>query len=170
MGSRQARLAASQHRADARKQFAQPERLGKVVVRAELEANDAIHFIAAMTRRYDDRHIRARSNRAQQIQSIVLAQLQIKDNKIWLVGEMSCRAVAIGRRDDAHAVLGEIILDHPANGTIVLNEEHLRMPSGIFVGATAKRCVRRRLGKLFPARIPYFVHEFFPDTLSRFGI
>ena len=109
-GSRQARLAASQYRTDTREQFAQPEWLGKVVVRTQFEANDAIDFVAAMTCRYDDRHIRARPDRTQQIQSIVLAELQIKDNQTLLVGEMSHGAVAIGGRDDAHAVLGEIVL------------------------------------------------------------
>ena len=141
-------MAASQYRTDTREQFARPEWLGKVVVRTEFEANDAIDFVAAMTCRYDDRHIRARPDRTQQIQSIVLAELQIKDNQTLLVGEMSHGAVAIGGRDDAHAVLGEIVLNHPTNGAIVLDEEHLCAPSGILVGATAKRCVRRRLSKL----------------------
>lgn len=160
--SRQARLASPQHRADARKQFAQPKGFGNVVVRTELEANDAIHFIATMTSRYDDRYIRARPDRTQEVQSIVLAELEIEYNQTWLVREMSSRTGAIGGRNDLHTVLGEIILDHPTNGAIVLDEEHLRMPSGILVGAAAKRCVQRRLGKLFAAQIPYFGHESLP--------
>src|SRR5689334_15326650 len=73
-----------QYGADACKQLTQVERLGEIVVGAELETNHAIDVIATVARDDDDRHFRARADLAKQIQSVLGSKPQIEYHKVRL--------------------------------------------------------------------------------------
>jgi len=52
-----------------------------VVVRTELETDDAIDFVATMARRDDHRDVRMRTHFPQKIQPIILTEPQIQNDQ-----------------------------------------------------------------------------------------
>jgi len=86
---RAARLAPAQHRADAGQQFAQAERLGHVVIRAQFQPDDPIDLVPPVTGGDDDRNIGLRPDRPQQIEPVRLAEMQVQDHQ---VGSLSAKS------------------------------------------------------------------------------
>jgi hypothetical protein len=68
-----------QYGANAGKQLSEAEWFYDVVVRTELETDDAIDFVATMAGRDDDRDVRMRTNFPQEIQPIIMTELQIQN-------------------------------------------------------------------------------------------
>ena len=73
-----------QHRADAGEQLPKAERLDDVIVRAELQADDAVDFIRTMAGGDDDRNIGMGADFSQQIQPVVLTKPQIQNDQAGL--------------------------------------------------------------------------------------
>ena len=74
----------AQHGAHACDQLARRERLGHVVVGAELEAGNAIDLLVPRGED-DDRQARLLADRAAQVESVRVRQLQIEDRQPHLV-------------------------------------------------------------------------------------
>ena len=94
------RCDAAQQRGDPRGQLLRAERLGDVVVGAELEARDAIGFFAAR-RQHDDRDRRGRRIGAQRLadpQAVQPRQHQIEDDEIDRLAPQPRQHVAARRR------------------------------------------------------------------------
>ena len=83
-GGSSRRASAAQDRSHARRQLAQAERLGHVIVGAEIEAGDAVRF-ARPRRQHDDRHRRGFGPAAQQPADLGTAehrQVEIENDEI----------------------------------------------------------------------------------------
>src|SRR5258705_9747042 len=70
-----------QYGANAGKQLSETEWFYDVVVRTELETDDAIDFVATMARRDDHRDVRMRTHFPQKIQPIILTEPQIQNDQ-----------------------------------------------------------------------------------------
>src|SRR5262249_62345874 len=99
-----------QHGADARKQFAQIERLGHIVVGAKLEADDTIDIVTSVTRNDDDRHVGTRSDLSQQVQTVLSTEPKIEGHQVDLgARKMLDHLSATARRQGADVVLAEVV-------------------------------------------------------------
>src|SRR5258708_35449358 len=117
---------AAQYRADARQQFPQAERLDDVVVRAELEADDAIDLVEAMTGQDDDGHVRMGADVPQQVEAVMFAELQVENDQAGMrPGEVSIHLVSIGRNADGDVIFLEIAGHHSAYRLVVVDHDNV---------------------------------------------
>ena len=130
-------LLASQHGANARQKFAKAERFGDIVVGAQLQPDDPIDLVAPVTGGNDYRNIGARSDLAQQVETVLLAEPQIEDHEIRLARrEVMGHLLPPRRANGVHIVLLEVVGDHAQHDRIVLDDEDARRP--IVGGAQAQ--------------------------------
>ena len=80
-GRRGARFIAPQYGPDARRQFARVERLGQVVVGAQLQTHDAVHIVAAR-RQHHHRHVALAAQPAQDFEAIDARQHDIQHHQV----------------------------------------------------------------------------------------
>jgi hypothetical protein len=114
----------SQHGSYAGEQFSQAERLRHIVVRAQLQTDDAIDFLEPMAGGDDDGYVGAQANLAQQIQSIVPAKAQIQNDQARLgARQMPAQFVPACRGAGGYVVLLEITRDHAPSGQVVVDDE-----------------------------------------------
>ena len=85
LGRPLARLAAAQDRLDPRHKLPRVERLGQVVVGADLEADDLVHVVAA-GREHDDRDVAFAPQRAADLHAVDLGQHQVEHDQRGLEG------------------------------------------------------------------------------------
>ena len=76
-----ARRTAARDRTDARDELTEPERLDDVVVRAELEPDDAVDLVAARGDD-DDRHVRLGTQLAAQVEPVEVGQTEIEQDDV----------------------------------------------------------------------------------------
>ena len=94
-------LAATEHRADARRQLARAERLRDVVVGAELQPDDLVDLGVAR-REHHDRHARLGTDLARHLEAGQLGEHQVEEHEVRLVGlEPLQRRAPVARLDDA---------------------------------------------------------------------
>ena len=116
-------LRAAQHRMDARDELARRERLRHVVVRAQLEARDAVDLLVARGEHHD-RQPRAGADRAAHVEAVGVGQLQIEDREPDVVPlELGEPLGAARRPDDAKAVALEVRADDRGDVLLVLDHE-----------------------------------------------
>src|SRR5215470_12493345 len=98
--------------ADAREELARVERLGQVVVGAELEADDLVHVLP-LGGDHDDRDaggVRARAQAAAHLEAVHAGEHEIeKDDVRRLRPGEGQAALAVGRDRDLHLVLAEVL-------------------------------------------------------------
>ena len=102
------RLGAPQDAADARQQLSRLERLGEIVVGAHFQADDAIDRLAARGQ-HDHRQVRARAQRAAQLQAVLAGHHEVEDDQVDARRVERCphrRAVRRFRRAEAVARRG----------------------------------------------------------------
>ena len=100
----------SQHRAHSSQKLPQVERFRHVVVSAELEADDAVDLVAAVTRRDDDRHVAMRSNLPQQVEAVLEAEPKIQDHHVDLVGsELIDHLLTAGGQQCPDVIVDEVV-------------------------------------------------------------
>ncbi len=119
------RLRAAQDGADAREQFAQVERFGQIIVRAEFQAHDAIDVVLAPGED-DDRHARRFTQLARQGHAVFRGQFQIEQDQI---DDLARHGVAHGgpirRTGYAQVVVAEVVGDHLAQVGIVIDYQDM---------------------------------------------
>ncbi len=123
-----AQFVAPQNGPNAREQFSEAERLGHIVVRAQLEAHDTIDFLQPVTGGDDHGDVRVGSNLSEQIEPIFAPQSQIENDQARLThGEMASQVLPAGRGTRRDVMLFEVTGDHPPRGRIVIdNRPHSR--------------------------------------------
>ena len=105
--------------------------LRQIVVGSELQSDDAIDIVAAMTSHDDDRHVGVRTDVAEQIEAILLTEPQIEDHEIHLgVAELTVHLLATFRDQGADVILLEVVHDHTAQGGVVLDDEDTHLAIG----------------------------------------
>jgi hypothetical protein len=118
--------------ADARKKFAQAEGFRYVVVGAEFQADDAIDFVAPMACHNDHGNIGTRPNFAQKVEPVLLAELQIEDDQVWLFSrKLPQHRLASAGNDDAHIVASQVVLDEIADAQIVVDKQNPQRTAGV---------------------------------------
>jgi hypothetical protein len=138
--SRGAGLAAPQDRAHARHELARRERLGEVIVAADLEAVDAVDLVV-LGRQEHDRHraaARIRAQAAAHLDAVELGHEDVEHHQRRAVGgEARERLHAVGGHRGGEAGPLQRKAHHVADSRIVVHHEHLEH-AGI-VGATHGR-------------------------------
>ena len=111
---------------DAGQQLARAERLRQVVVGAELEADHPIHRLAAMAGEHDDRKIGIRSKRANDLETVLIAELQVENHQVDRVrSQHPLHLAAVGSHAHPHALIGQVVRDHGAHGRIVIDDKNV---------------------------------------------
>jgi hypothetical protein len=114
---------AAQNAVDACQQLARVERLGEVVVRAHLQADDAVDLVAAR-REHDYRQPGARSQVAAQAQAVLARQHDIEHDEVGAARLQDApHLAAVGGARDAKAVALEVIAQQPADFGVVIDDE-----------------------------------------------
>ena len=115
--------AAAQHGADAREQLARAERLGEVVVGAELEAHHAVGLFRAAGE-HDDRNRRFVAQRARERHAVLGLEPEIEHHEVdHLLGEHLAHGGAVGYRGHAQIVLPEVVDDQLPDAWIVVDRQ-----------------------------------------------
>jgi hypothetical protein len=128
------RLDAPHHGANPRHQLAGAERLGHVVVRAELEAGDTIGFTGPRGE-HDDRHIAGPAQCARDIEPVRLRQCQVEHHEIGPApGDLAERIGAVCGGHDVEPGALQVIPHEPQDLGLVVDDENA-LHGRVIVGA-----------------------------------
>src|SRR5712692_283893 len=126
------RRCAAHHSIDAGEHLADRKRLGDVVVRAELEADNLVD-LGILGRDHDDRHAAALAQRATEVETAHAGQHQVEQDEVRAGGArrpQACSAVArVIHREPGR---DEVVLEHLADALVVLHDKN---PPGAAVAA-----------------------------------
>lgn len=119
-------VAAPQHGVDAGQQLARRERLAEVVVRADLQADDAVDLVAAGGEQDDGHIVVAGPQIAQGREAIDLGHHQIKyDQRRALALEARGQAVTVMQHRHGKALLGQVFAQQVAQFDVVIDDQDL---------------------------------------------
>ena len=119
-----ARGDAAQDDVDPRDELARAERLGDVVVAADLEAEHAVDLVVAR-RQEQDRNVGGLSDFAADIQPVEFRHADIEHDQIGPVGGKAGQCfLAVARLEDGHAGLLQCDADDLADVQVVVNDEN----------------------------------------------
>ena len=110
-------------RLDPGNQRAGMERLGDVVVGAQLQADDRVDHVVARSEHHD-RDIAPSAQLAAHLEAVQLGQHQVEDHQIWIVSGVEGEGLlAIGRGDHRPALLFEIEPEQLDDVALVVDHE-----------------------------------------------
>jgi hypothetical protein len=105
------------------------ERLGNVIIRPNLQADDAVHHVAA-AREHDDAHIRARPDLLGELDPILTGQDEVEEHKV------DPRPIQAGAHSgsvlggaDAEALTFEVAGQHLPDAGVVIDHKDMRLVS-----------------------------------------
>jgi hypothetical protein len=140
-----------QHGADTRQQFARRERFGQVIVRTQLEAEDAIGLVGACRQHHDGQ---VRTAGAAQFtaegDAVGVRQHQVQHHQVDLVRRD--RGPHLGgarRRRRAQSLLLQVLGDELADPGIVIDEKNV-VGRGVHGRIVTARCALLHLPGLYP--------------------
>ena len=111
---------------DAQHQLARAERLGDVVVGAQLETDHAV-LLRAERGQHDDREVAAGTDAAEHLETIDAGQHHIEHDEVGpLVSHHRQRGLAVGRLRDVVPLGAQVGQHHLADGRVVVDDEHVR--------------------------------------------
>ena len=115
---------APQQRLDPAHQLAQPERLGQVVVGAELEADDLVDLVVARGQD-EDRHLGSgRAEAAQDLEAVHPGEPHVEHDEVGRLARRDLEAFLAGPGDgDLVALLLEGVLDAARDRVFVFDDE-----------------------------------------------
>ncbi len=129
-------LPATEERAHAGQQLADPKRFGEIVVRAEIERFDLGRFLSARGE-HDHRNIRPPAQLAQQGQSVEIGQHQIEDEQIGRIApEPNQRRRAPFRELHLVAMAPQGDIERAPDLRFVIDDQNARIAHA---GASARR-------------------------------
>ena len=116
-------LGAAEERPDPGRQLAQAERLGDVVVGAELEPDDLVE-LGVLGREHDDRHAGLGPDDPADLDAGQLGEHQVEQDEVGLLGaEAGQRLAPVGRGDDPEALGLERVDERLAQRRLVVDDE-----------------------------------------------
>ncbi len=123
-GVREVAIGAAQERLDPAQELAQPERLGQVVVGAELEADDLVDLVVAGGQ-HEDRHLGAgRADAPKRLEPIDAGQAHVEHDEVGRLAGRDLQALLAGLGDaDVVALLLEGVLDPASDGVLVFDDQ-----------------------------------------------
>src|SRR5919204_4739130 len=114
---------AAQQRAHAAPKLADRERLGDVVVRAELEPDDLVELVVA-GREHDDRNLALGAQALADLEAVELGQHQVEHDEVDVLFREACeRLLAVPRLQHAIPLALERIGEELLDGVLVVDEE-----------------------------------------------
>ena len=124
-GVREIAVGAPEQRLDAAHQLAQPERLGQVVVRAELQADDLVHLLVARGQEQDGRLGSRAAQAPEHLEAVHARQADVEDHEIGRAVRRDLEALlAVARDGHLVALLLEGVLDAARDGVLVLDDQN----------------------------------------------
>jgi hypothetical protein len=118
-----ARLAAPQHRADARQQLVEVERLGHVVVGTKVERAHLVDDLVAGGE-HDDRHLAVQPQAAADLEAVRPRHGDVEQHHVGpVVARGRQRRVAVGNRAHLEALVGQTPLEQPDDLRIVVDQQ-----------------------------------------------
>ena len=136
---RRGRALAAQDGAQAGLQLARLEGLGEIVVGAELEADDAVHRLAARGQ-HQDRHVAGAAQAAAEIEPVGIGQHEVEDDRVEGLALELGLAVAAGAGDGhAKARPAEIVRNHPGEAVVVVDHQDA-LGHWLSIGPARSRC------------------------------
>ncbi|CAG9268642.1 hypothetical protein PCAR4_80005 [Paraburkholderia caribensis] len=119
-------LMAAQHGMNAREQFLRHERLAEIVVRAEFEADHAVHAIGARRQHDDGNRVAAGAQLLERRESVDAGHHQVEhDDRRTLALESAREMRGIVQHREFDAALLEEIAKQVAQVGVVVDEQHL---------------------------------------------
>jgi hypothetical protein len=132
---RRRRLDAAEHRPHAGTQLPRRERLGDVVVSAQLGPDGPVRLLAAGCHQ-DHRHGGAAADPPAELQPVGSGQHHVEDDQVRRIAlEETARVVAVRRLDRPEAVALEVPHHHIAHIRVVVDHQHRRHRATVFCGA-----------------------------------
>ena len=143
-------LATTQHGLHARHEFPHGERLGHVVVGADLETDHAVDFIVA-GRQHQQRHSTRPANLAAHVEAVHAGKHEVQHHQVRLGGERQFkRAFAVGGRLDLVALASQVVGDGAGQALFVLDDQDPGQgvsPRARHSGLCLQRSTIRRAGR-----------------------
>jgi hypothetical protein len=119
-------VGSAQHGADPGQELPRTEGLGEIVVRAQLQAHDAVGFLGAAGQD-DDRQLRFSTQLAQQLHAVLALQPQIEQHQIQdLVTKRTHQLRTSRRLRHPKIVLLQVLADELAHRDVVVDHQHMR--------------------------------------------
>ena len=146
----QLRVRTAKHGSYPRDELSRRERLRHVVVRAELETDDAVSLLAP-GRQHDHRQLRAVADPAAELETVHARQHQIEHDErgLILLDELA-GAVSVGRLERAISLALEIAADDLTDDRFVVDDEdgrHVRSQPHECYGGLKSACVSPQAGR-----------------------
>jgi hypothetical protein len=117
------RAAAPQDGAQPGLQLARLERLGEVVVGADLQPDHAVHRLAAGGQ-HQDRHVAGAAQAAAEVEPVGVGQHEVEDHRVEALAPQPCLAVARrAGKGQAKARPAKIVGDHPGEAFVVIDHQ-----------------------------------------------
>ena len=114
-----------QHGTDTGQKLAQTEWLGHVVVGAKFQPDHPVDLIASMAGDDNHRNIETRSDLAQEIQAVFVAQTEIEDNQVgFSSSKMPHHLISLRGRHDAQVVPFEIVRHHLPDRRVIIDDKN----------------------------------------------
>ena len=125
-------IGTSQERLDTAHQLAQPEGLGQVVIRAQLQSDDLVHLVIPRGEHQDRRLGAGRTQSAQQLEAVDAGESHVQDDEIrgQLAGDGQ-PLFAVRRDGHLVSLLLEGVLETPRDRELVLHDQDRRHCPGM---------------------------------------
>ena len=137
-------LGPAEQRPDPRRQLAQAERLGHVVVGAELEPDHLVQ-LGILGREHHDRHARLGADDPADLDPRQLGEHQVEQDEVGTFGPEPGQGLAtVGRRDDPESVGLERVDQRLAQGRLVVDDEDRSCHSRLSIRARVNDPLTRR--------------------------
>ena len=134
----------------ARQQFPRIEWLGQIIVRADLETDDAVHIFAARGQQ-QNADVRRRADPPQHLKPIQSRQHHVQQDQ--RKGFSSARSSALCRRDaprDAESESPHVLRQHRAELNIIVNEKnvfHVHVSAASSLRPSQRKAARKKCNK-----------------------
>ena len=115
----------TQRRPHAREQLIHAERLGDVIVGAEIERLDLADLVAAAGQHHDRNRLVARSHHPQQFEALHIGQSEIENDQIGFLRQQLERRLAVRRLQDFVALRAQAHAQQLADGRLVIDHQNL---------------------------------------------
>ena len=150
----------TKRRPHARKQFIHAERLGDVIVGAEVERLDLADLVAAARQHHDRDALVARADHPQQFEALHIGQSKIENDQIGILRQQLERGLAVRRLQDFVALRAQAHAQQLADGRLVI--DHQNLERGRAHAAVSSCLVAGGIGSLIVKTAPVPVGDGLP--------
>ena len=119
-----------QRRAHAGQQFIHPERLGQIIVGAEIERLDFSRLIAAAREHHDRHAVVAPADHSQQFMALDIGKAEIENDQGGILGQQLKRNLAVGGLQDLVTLRGQPHPQQLADWRLIVDHQDLDRRAG----------------------------------------